>query len=77
VNDGIAELSAGVVQVSGIVCETWATGKTAVRNQKYQQVAIILMKSKQNINPNEAVHRGTKLLYFSRKKRHQMQPTKE
>jgi expansin (peptidoglycan-binding protein) len=43
VNDGIAELSAGLVNVSWVVCETPATGKTAVKIQKWQQVATIMM----------------------------------
>jgi hypothetical protein len=47
VTDGIAKLSAGLVKVSGIVWETIATGKSAVKIQKLQHVATILMKSKQ------------------------------
>ena len=73
---GIVKLSAGLVKVSGIVCETRATGKPSVRIQEWKNVATILMKCKQNIKPNEAMHRGTKLLLVL-DVQNVMQPTKE
>ena len=45
--DGIAELSARLVKVPEIVCETPATGKPTVKTQEWQKVDTILMKCKQ------------------------------
>jgi hypothetical protein len=63
-NDGIVELLADLVKVSGIVSKTWATGKRAVRIQKWHQVANVLMEV-QTKTSSLAVHQGTDILPFS------------
>ena len=44
-SDGTEELSAGLVKVLGIVCETWATGKQAVRIQEYKNDSVMEERS--------------------------------